>query len=495
MSPSFLRYVDTAGDAQPTEGHRACTADVCKRNQVDPDTYSQQHWQPKCRCRFVKPSSEQVFEILDAGKIPVVQFCDQEATFELRAINPDNTKSDYIAFSHVWADGLGSCTEKGLPTCQVRRLERLSQNRDTYESWFWIDGLCVPKAEPYRGKAIQLMKKTYHSATGVVVLDSSLRQVSISSSLIEIGWTLLASGWMGRLWTYQEGFLPPWVDLELSDGFYDLYSLIQNLYKAYYEHSSSPFPFLFTRDLLASLQKTRPLGLKHYTRTKSRQIVDTFNVLTRRLTSRTDDQLLVLGLLLDVDVERLMTLSGEDRWKEFYLSLREVPWTIIFDRRPKMCSANFRWAPKTWISHGKDEWLHYDDGLAVCSNNGLQVNITALVLDDLCALDQSQILIQVDEDLYELSRSPSSPVIGPTAVNLIFVRHLKHETPRASLYRNSLVLMRVGVGFFSQTAADQLQYDFAAGWDIRLLEELTEEQLPAGKSVTGRWEQREFYFT
>jgi hypothetical protein len=190
-----------------------------------------------------------------------------------------------------------------------------------------------------------------------------------------------------------------------------------------------------------------------------------------------------------------MTLSGENRWKEFYLSLREVPWTIVFDRRPKMCSANFRWAPKTWISHGKDEWLHYDDALALCSNNGLHVNITALILDDLCTLDQSKILILVDEDLYELWRSPSSPVIGPTAASVIFVRHFKHETPRMCLHRNSSVLMRVGVGLFSETAADQLQYDFTAGWDIRLLEELTQERLLEGKSVTGRWEQREFAFT
>jgi hypothetical protein len=495
MPPSFLRYVDTAGYAQPTDGHRMCTADACKRNQIDPETYSQQHWQPKCRCRFMKPSLEQVFEMLDAGKIPVVQFCDQEARFELRAINPDGKESDYIAFSHVWADGLGSCTEKGLPTCQVRRLHRLSQNRATYEPWFWIDGLCVPKAKPYRGKAIQLMEATYRNATGVVVLDSNLRRVSTSSSTIEIGWTLLASGWMGRLWTYQEGFLPPWVDLELSDGFCDLYSLIQNLYKAYYKHSVSPFPFLFTRDLLASLQKTRPLGRKHYARTKSRRVVDTFNVLTRRQTSRPDDQLLVLGLLLDIDVEHLMALSGEDRWKEFYLSMREVPWTIIFDRRPKMCSANFRWAPKTWISYGKDEWLHYDDDLAVCSNNGLHVNITALILNDLCTLNPSPILIQVDEDLLELWRSPSSPVIGPAAANVIFIRHFKYETPRMCLHRNSSVLMRVGVGILSQAVADQLQYDFTAGWDIRLLEEVTEEPLQEGKLVTGQWEQREFIFT
>src|ERR1700722_6445519 len=66
-----------------------------------------------------------------------------------------------------------------------------------------------------------------------------------------------------------------------------------------------------------------PLDHKHYARTKSRRVVDTFNVLTRRQTSRPDDQLLVLGLLLDIDVEHLMTLSDEDRWKEFYLSMRE----------------------------------------------------------------------------------------------------------------------------------------------------------------------------
>jgi hypothetical protein len=495
LSPSFLRYVDAAGYAQHGEEHRMCTADICKRNQIDSNTYLQQHWQPKCRCHFVKPSSENIFEILDAGKIPVVQFYDREARFELRPIDPDDAKSEYIAFYHVWADGLGSCTERGFPACQARRLLRLAQNRLTDGSWFWIDGLCVPKIEPYRGKAIELMRNTYANATGVIVLDNSLRQISKSSSIVEIGWTVLASGWMGRLWTYQEGFISPWVDLELSDGFYDLSSLIQNLYKAYYKHSGSPFPFLFIRDLLASLQKTRPLDPKHRTRTESRKIVDTFNVLTRRLTSRPDDQLLVLGLLLDVDVSNLMTFTGEDRWKEFYLSLKEVPWTILFDRRPKMCSPNFRWAPKTWISHGKDEWLHYDDALAVCSNTGLQVNMTALVLHEVATFDQDYFLIQVDEDMYELSRAACSPVIGSIPFNTVFVRHFKNETPQMSLRRNSSVLVRAGLGLLGQTAADRLEYHFTPGWDIRLVEELTEEQFLKGKLVTGKWEQREFSFT
>ena len=125
--------------------------------------------------------------------IAVVQFYSEEARFELGAVAPSDASADYIAFSHVLADCLGSHTEKGLRPCQAKRLHRLVQNKLTHGSWFWIDGLCVPKRELYRGKAIQQMKTTYRNATGVIVLDRSLRQISKPSSVIQIGWTLFAS--------------------------------------------------------------------------------------------------------------------------------------------------------------------------------------------------------------------------------------------------------------------------------------------------------------
>jgi hypothetical protein len=494
MLPSFLRYINAAGYAQTNGGHGKCTSEACRRNQIDLDTYAQLHWEPKCRCSFIKPNSKEVFEILDADLIPVVQFCSEEARFELGAVAPSDTKADYIAFSHVWADGLGSCTEKGLRACQVKRLHRLVQNKLTYGSWFWIDGLCVPRREPYRGKAIQQMKTTYRNATGVIVLDSSLRQISESSSVIQIGWTLFASGWMGRLWTYQEGFLPPWVDLELSDGCCDLQELIQRLYKLYYNYSNNPFPAVFTRDLQAALQKTRPLDRYHHSRSKSRKIVDTFNVLTRRLTSRPDDQLLVLGLMLDVNIDHLMTLTVEERWKKFYISLEEVPCTIVLDRRPKMDISPFRWAPSTWISHGKDEWLHYDDILANCSGDGLRVTITALLLDGVCTFSDFAILIQVEEDLYELSRLASNPTSSST-FNIIFVRYFKNESPQLNLGRNSSVKARVGVGFIDLAVGNELQYDFTGGWDIQLLTGAGRDHSLVLKIVAGEWQEREFLFT
>ena len=59
---------------------------------------------------------------------------------------------------------------------------------------------------------------------------------------------------MGRLWTYQEGFLPPWVDLELSDSLYNLDKLLQHLYKLWRGKSTESLVLMIlTRDLLTSL--------------------------------------------------------------------------------------------------------------------------------------------------------------------------------------------------------------------------------------------------
>ncbi len=38
-----------------------------------------------------------------------------------------DSKSRYVAFSHVWADGLGNATENKLPRCQLQRLDSLAE--------------------------------------------------------------------------------------------------------------------------------------------------------------------------------------------------------------------------------------------------------------------------------------------------------------------------------------------------------------------------------
>ncbi|EXJ59004.1 hypothetical protein A1O7_06435 [Cladophialophora yegresii CBS 114405] len=499
MSPSLLRCVAAANFEESAGGHEHCTAEQCRRNHVELSTYKPLHIAPDCQCAFVKPSIRSIRAILDARQIPVVQLSQNSGTLEVGAVDLDDPRADYIAFSHVWADGLGSSTEAGLPRCQLLRLDDLAGQRLSFGRWFWIDGLLVPHKEPYRGKAIEMMKETYRNATGVIVLDSSLRSHSVSASPLELGWAVFASGWFGRLWTYQEGFLPPWLDMELQDGLLDLYVLIQRLYKSYFDHSASPFPNVFLRDLLAILQKARPLDraarARFDSRPKVRRIVDVFNALTRRRTSRANDQLLIMGLLLDIDVRGLMKEEGARRWTHFYLSLGEIPWTVVFDRRPKMENCPFRWAPASWISPGRDVWLHYDDALGTISDQGLSVRLSVLSLERARHTNVSALFLEVHDFRYELSRSSPSPSSKLDRFNTVFVRYFMHESPQESLRKNNSLLLDVGLGLSQDSDDPPLQHDFSPGWQIHLMTEQRDDSMAPIETVQAEWIEKDFCFT
>ena len=217
LSPSFLRFVDAAGYELIDGGHNLCDNEICRRKQIDLATYAVQHRPPQCRCKFVKPDWGLVFDILEDDYIPLVRYPPENKTLEVGALDPSDPAADYVVFSHVSADGLGSCSERGLHICQTERLHDLASRVLSSDVWFWIDGLCVPRREPFRNMAIQLMKYTYADSLLSIVLDNSIRHVSVADDPISIAWYLYASGWMGRLWTYQEAFIiPPRVDLELK---------------------------------------------------------------------------------------------------------------------------------------------------------------------------------------------------------------------------------------------------------------------------------------
>ena len=489
MSPSLLRLVDAAGFVSGSTGHELCTAEQCERNNIQAETYAQRHWPRTCRCRpFWKLDITQARDVLDAGYIPIVRVHADGRSLEVGGVHPNDKKADYIAFSHVWADGLGSNTETGLPACQIQRLHRLAESRTESGAWFWIDGLCVPNEKPYRKKAIELMYQTYENATGVIVLDEGCRKLSTKNSDLEIGWAIFASGWFGRLWTYQEGFLPPWVDVELSDGLVSLYDVIQKLYKLYTDRKANPFPAVFVRDLVAVLQKARPLDLHHHKRPWVRRMADLFNAMTRRTTSRPDDQILAIGLFLELEIKDLLRLEGEDRWKAFYLQLKKIPWTVVFDQRPKMQASSFTWAPSTWISAGKDLWLHYDEELADITDEGLKVTLTSLILDEPSPTNPTSMVIQAGQELYEISRPNEMIASDLQRFNIVFVRYFKHEQPQGALQRNSSVLMRVGLGLRSTTTEVRLRHDFGGGWEIRTMPQFEDTLDSTPNILRGRWE-------
>ena len=154
----------------------------------------------------------------------------------------------------------------------------------------------------------------------------------------------------------------------------------------------------------------------------------------------------------------------------------------------------FRWAPSTWISSGKDQWLRYDEELADITDNGLAVALTVLVLDEPSTVHFSRLLIQAEQNRYELSRSNEATGTVFQWFNVVFLRYFKHEHPQNALQENSSLLLRVGLGLRGATTAAPLQYDFAGCWEIRSVTESEEVEASRTNTIRGNWDMMQCCF-
>jgi hypothetical protein len=55
-------------------------------------------------------------------------------------VEPYEPRIEFLAFFHVWSDALGSVSKKGLSSCQVAYLSKLTRATSGLMP-FWIDGL------------------------------------------------------------------------------------------------------------------------------------------------------------------------------------------------------------------------------------------------------------------------------------------------------------------------------------------------------------------
>jgi hypothetical protein len=76
--------------------------------------------------------------------------------------SPLDSSGNYVTFSHVWAEGLGSTTEEGIFECQARRLAAVAEQASSVGVSWWIDSLCIPDTRPYR-KSQLVSYETYTS--------------------------------------------------------------------------------------------------------------------------------------------------------------------------------------------------------------------------------------------------------------------------------------------------------------------------------------------
>ncbi|TEY34833.1 hypothetical protein BOTCAL_0609g00020 [Botryotinia calthae] len=317
--------------------HTECSALLCKANIVDPDNYTAKHVEAGCSCALIGPLCEDVTNTILQGQIPILNL-DQSHPGQPYCLNLQSVDEvEYIAFSHVWADGLGSTTETGLPSCQVRKLSALATEL-VPGGHFWIDSLCVPQERTPRKKAIEMMALTYRKAAKVLVLDTSIQSCKSSDSPEQKLLRVLVSSWMRRLWTLQEAVLAA----ELVFRFMDVSLSIHDLIPKMVELHQNP--------LLTSLS----INVHRLTKKRDDHVFtlgDVSSALRWRTTTRMADETLAIASLLGVDVVVLLGTKSEERIPKLLLMIKNIPLNALFLSGEKFTIPGFRWAPRTLMNH------------------------------------------------------------------------------------------------------------------------------------------------
>lgn len=380
---SVLDWVDGLGKLNPLPGHKYCTELNCVRNNVDQQTYQTSHCESGCCCDFVRPNLADVLNVLDRGMIPVIKLRSTDP-FELEIVAQDpETIGTYVAFSHVWVDGLGSTTEDGLPACQIRRLAELvdAMERES-PGHFWIDSLCIPSAKSQRRIAIGLLKKVYEQATSVLFIDKAIRQTAVNAPVEDLLWNIASSPWVQRLWTYQESYLAREVVFELADN---------HFFRLHDDYAPSEIllpPLQIVRTSLAAhlnILRPDPTIVRSERKTNIGEVA---TAISWRSTSKPGDEVLAIAALLSVDSAELASLPVERRMQAFYLAVQDMPQDVLFYEGPKLREAPFRWAPASLMSRsmiGLD--VTADGQNARCTAQGLYGHYRVFVLTEAVILE------------------------------------------------------------------------------------------------------------
>ncbi|KAA1472875.1 hypothetical protein DENSPDRAFT_821987 [Dentipellis sp. KUC8613] len=369
---------------------------------VDTANYLPKHVTADCTCAFVKPSSSAVRELVRKNEVPVILFDGSSIVVQSAKDTP------YVAISHVWADGLGSTTEVGLPTCQVQRLTNLSKKL-VPSGAFWQDGLCIPGEKDPRNQAIALMVKTYADANNVLVLDEGIRtSCRLSTPKEECMMRIATSGWLQRIWTLQEGMLARELHFELNDGI---------ISPTYFDGHT----FHVARKVIPLLEhRGRNMASLAFDQVLRNQPVCTVNhligLLRYRTTSKPQDEPVAISGLLGVAPGELVHLGAQERMKSLLIRVREVPrlfavfgWTCF-----RLSLPNFGWAP---ISLSQMLWPDdpEDPIKAICTEDGLFGEYTLVRFPEISFPEPVGIILIVEDD-----DSRSTPMVFNMVLSFFF---------------------------------------------------------------------------
>ncbi|KAL6228812.1 hypothetical protein BDW75DRAFT_226176 [Aspergillus navahoensis] len=449
-------YYIAADPQMDTEDHSPCTDLRCVSKGVDRTEYRTRHVTDDCQCSHHEPPMDEMLEIIRDGGTPLVSWnpaerdvagqrlCIRRFSFipghipsiEVGANGqlaiPDIVPS-YIAISHVWADGLGNERQNSLPACQLSRIQLLVDeiyslvpNRPTHIP-FWMDTLCVPVRREHnelRKKCIVAMRSIYSRAAVVLVLDAGLQKVRRTAPFSDIIMALHGSGWLRRLWTFQEGFLARQLYYRLQDTFVSIWTVEGQLqkYKKQLRQHGQYAPFL---DIAADFPTHYELLKLHANRNRlglnglHGALLPLMASLQLRRTTRASDEVLCAATILGIDPTPFLNVAGAEdpdiadlRMEAFMRHLGSFSAGIIFNRLPRLGRDGYRWAPRSLmagrivdVAVGKHASTDSDKIGRVCKTGlsvGLAVEYPGLKLDTSVQLDTGRMVVGTQQSRYEV---------------------------------------------------------------------------------------------
>lgn len=371
----------------PGEYHGMCDDKHCEAVQIylprvtgNQSNTSLAHGKPKSihcpscsrkNCQQIGPDTEELSDIIQGGKIPLLQYDKSTATVNLIGVS-EPIGMEYVAFSHVWTDGYGNPNANVLNQCVLDMFIHLfGELRDLLDNktsaiapeQFWIDTLAIPVQAKYRvqrKKAIESMHRIYKGAKCTIVLDSGLMSVSREEGYAHSAMSIRASQWMTRLWTLQEAVLSRELYFNFSD---DLVSMDRLVALSQKENASlhSPVPFVsrMYHGIMEESRTIRGLGSNSDDGDLTPDFVAAaWRALQWRTTAHLQHETLAIASLLNVNTECFANSDHRiDQRMQKLLDILAackpcpIPPGIMFLSGPRLSEKGYRWAPQTWLSN------------------------------------------------------------------------------------------------------------------------------------------------
>ena len=239
-----------------------------------------------------------------------------------------------VALEQEEGSSVGSEFLRMLPASISRQLSPLFEKKAVV---FWIDVLCIPVGPEYsnlRSGAIARMAPTYLEAAQVLVLDGELSQVyKDNTSERDIFAKLVTSAWDGRCWTLQEACLARHLYIQLADGVInDVFRRIRRGFSEFgYTDEESLYKELLEFVRPWSVYRTSEIRQETSSATtiQDRQLVDVWNALLGRSTTKQEDVPCIFANLLGLSVLSIMSLPPKKQMKAIFCAQKRIPLNLV----------------------------------------------------------------------------------------------------------------------------------------------------------------------